>query len=430
MKTGRNDQCPCGSGKKYKKCCSGKNCQTGEKLTISTDELLKIIHFGLENLATLAPKLKSIRVKNVSLSSVNTILCEFYSNFTRALEVKQEIGPLIGFLSGLLKDDIYKDIKINYFAVKAYSDNDTELLFAISTRAAATAAGEGNSIEWLKNTYFQENTPDYRLSRAKTFVSDIENSLRKVIKDIYKEKYGNNWWDLRIEKTIDKSVKSTFTNQFGETTTEGDALINYTFTLDLKKIVSADWGAFKHLFNKKTEFESKMVRLNEIRREEAHNREITEHHLKDLEGIYDFLLSEIVLLYPSIDLSYLVEHWRSKIKLILVYENHIDPIYSAEEFERSSDEEKRRLMIADSTSQINFVDKLVSDLHSISPPISKKRKHLELSEILVQYGELQRQKRECVQNMDNDRVPEILSAIQTQIQLMNCFVNDFLLSES
>ena len=25
MKIGRNDPCPCGSGKKYKKCCIGKN---------------------------------------------------------------------------------------------------------------------------------------------------------------------------------------------------------------------------------------------------------------------------------------------------------------------------------------------------------------------------------------------------------------------
>jgi len=25
VKVGRNDPCPCGSGKKYKKCCLGKN---------------------------------------------------------------------------------------------------------------------------------------------------------------------------------------------------------------------------------------------------------------------------------------------------------------------------------------------------------------------------------------------------------------------
>jgi len=30
-KIGRNDPCPCGSGKKYKDCCMGKNDQPDEK---------------------------------------------------------------------------------------------------------------------------------------------------------------------------------------------------------------------------------------------------------------------------------------------------------------------------------------------------------------------------------------------------------------
>lgn len=30
-KIGRNDPCPCGSGKKYKNCCLGKEAQEGEK---------------------------------------------------------------------------------------------------------------------------------------------------------------------------------------------------------------------------------------------------------------------------------------------------------------------------------------------------------------------------------------------------------------
>ena len=32
MKVGRNDPCPCGSGKKYKKCCLGKNVVSSETL--------------------------------------------------------------------------------------------------------------------------------------------------------------------------------------------------------------------------------------------------------------------------------------------------------------------------------------------------------------------------------------------------------------
>ena len=37
MKIGRNDPCPCGSGKKYKKCCLSKNsCMLNEKSFLST----------------------------------------------------------------------------------------------------------------------------------------------------------------------------------------------------------------------------------------------------------------------------------------------------------------------------------------------------------------------------------------------------------
>ena len=33
-KTGRNDQCPCGSGRKYKKCCESKEQSGGARSTL------------------------------------------------------------------------------------------------------------------------------------------------------------------------------------------------------------------------------------------------------------------------------------------------------------------------------------------------------------------------------------------------------------
>lgn len=38
MKTGRNDFCPCGSGKKYKKCCLNKPEEVLEKPAASPEE--------------------------------------------------------------------------------------------------------------------------------------------------------------------------------------------------------------------------------------------------------------------------------------------------------------------------------------------------------------------------------------------------------
>ena len=38
MKTGRNEPCPCGSGKKYKKCCMLKNVTSPDELDYRTSE--------------------------------------------------------------------------------------------------------------------------------------------------------------------------------------------------------------------------------------------------------------------------------------------------------------------------------------------------------------------------------------------------------
>ena len=39
MKIGRNEPCPCGSGKKYKKCCLNKPAQTGTLVYTELDQL-------------------------------------------------------------------------------------------------------------------------------------------------------------------------------------------------------------------------------------------------------------------------------------------------------------------------------------------------------------------------------------------------------
>ncbi len=42
-KVGRNDPCPCGSGKKYKKCCEHRNALEGRVFTPKSEEKTSII---------------------------------------------------------------------------------------------------------------------------------------------------------------------------------------------------------------------------------------------------------------------------------------------------------------------------------------------------------------------------------------------------
>lgn len=403
---------------------------TKEKIQISIPNLISFLKIGLENIDALTENQKKVKVKDIYFVSLTTLVCEYYSEYEKSLDVKQQVATITGFLSGFFKDDLYDGIKVNYFGVKAFTEKGIELLYSISTRGAAKACAKGDSIEWLKNTYFQENTSDFRLSRAKTFISDIENAIRQVINDIYSAKFGDDWWNFAINETISRTIKSTYSNQFGESSDDGSILVKYSFTLDLKKIISSDWGSFKDLFIKKDKFEDTMVRLNVIRREEAHNRDITEEHIKDLEEIYEILLSEISKRYASIELTYMIEHWKSKIKSIFVYENHIETTYTTEQFEESTLEQKRQLIIQDCNSQIDFITSIISGLETIPVPISKKETHEELKEILLKYQNLQNERLNCCLTNQFEEVPQLVTSIKLHREMMDVFLNDFLLSES
>jgi len=429
MKIERNAPCPCGSGRKYKKCCGNKESPTDTAINMSNDSLLSVMKFGLENGDVFADGAKKVNVKAVSImNGEDSILVEFYAQHSKALDIKWEIAYIMSFLSSFLKGEPYNDFNINMFGVKAYNQNDVEIMYAVNTKAGATAITNGNSIEWFKTTLFQENTADYRLARAKTMISDIENALRKVIKDLYENKFGIDWWDAIIEPKVSSMIKGIYKNQFGSEISEGNILINYTFTLDLKKIVSADWGTFRHLFDTKMVFEQVMVDLNVIRREEAHNRDITEAHLTDLEQIYYALLGEIANLYPDVTVNYMVENWRSKIKSAM--SNPVGCVYTMDEFNKKDLEGRRQLIINDCNAQILYLGNLVGKLKSLSPPVSKRKKHEEMISLLNGMLSLHEQKLQRTQDLQFDDVQEIINAIQQQMIKMDTFSQEFLLQES
>ncbi|WP_407307269.1 YecA family protein [Acinetobacter sp.] len=428
MNIGRNDTCYCGSGLKFKKCCISKLEPEKISIQMTIPSLMGVVKFALENLGILSDGVKSVKVKEIRLmNGGDTILCEFYSDHTKSLDIKMEMAGIMGCLSGLFKGDPYECVTISYFSAAAFNDQDEEMLNVVSSRVAASSIST-NSIEWLRTSMFTENTPDYRVSRAKTIISDIENAVRQTIKDIYKTKLGANWWHLAIDSKIATSIERTYSNQFGASIIDGDILIDYSYTLDIKKIISADWGSFKHLFAKKNEFEDIMIELNTIRREEAHNRQISRPQLDDLERIFDFLLSEICQLYPSVLPVFMIENWRSKIQdaMHVAYK----PVYAFEEFNRLDDDGKRQLMIKDCNCQIEYIEGLLLKLNSFKPPISKKNKHEQLVLQLTKYGDLQERKLVIVTENKECEVAGFQIELEAHKQRMDAFSKKFLLEES
>lgn len=385
MKIGRNDICPCGSGLKYKKCCM-KNDSTSAipKNDCSVDEIISFLEIGLKNINTVNSKVSNISVKQIKILNGKTLECQFYAETENSIDVKAEISSVMGALHGFFKDDSFKNIRLDYYAVRAYNNSDIEIMYAISSKESAALIGNGKAIDWMKSTIFQENTKDYRLAIAKRQISDIENALRKVIVNRLSSRHGSDWFRLSLGKKLFENIKGTYENQFGEKIEDGNVLIEHTFVLQLKKIICTNWKDFSDLFANKIEFENLIGELNEIRREEAHNRDVSVIHLDRLKTIYEFMLLGITEKYPEIIPTYLIDNWKIQLKEIMLPKPDLP--YSDSEV---LNETNQQLKLIKSVTNLQGLIKHIKDkedkIKSVVVPVQRKKTHDELLTILLNY---------------------------------------------
>ncbi|MEX2410544.1 MAG: Swt1 family HEPN domain-containing protein, partial [Candidatus Paceibacterota bacterium] len=345
-----------------------------------------------------------------------------------SIDIKGDMASLMVFLSGFLKGDFFKNAQFNYFAVAAFNRQDELLLHAISSRETADLIGKGDSINWLKSTLFQENTDDYRLGVGKRYIFEIENSLRYIVKNVLSRKFGNKWWDECVPKKISESAKEVYLNKFGEKISIGNILIDYTYLLQLKKVIIHNWKNFEHFFDSKQKFEDTIIKLNVIRREEAHNRLITKEHLNKLKNIYDRLLSKIAPIYPDLYPAILVDNWLLKIKEIMLKSYH--PIYKDSDFIDETDLTVKLVKSIVSTSHlITYLENTIEKLNSIVIPIQKRIVHEELVDTFKNYKLLQERKLELINNGETYKIEMILIEISDYETKMSDFAKRFLLSE-
>lgn len=429
---GRNELCYCGSGLKYKKCCLTKD-KTDSKNVIKPQmtltSILDFLKFGLQNLDILTEDTRKVKIKEIKVQNNNTVECQIYPFHSNSIDIKLEIGTVMGFLYGFFKDNSFQDIiEVDYFAVRAFDEKQKEILFAISSIETAGLMSKGNSIDWLKSTMFQENTTDYRLGIAKKQISEIENALRQVIVDILSNKHKNKWWDNSVGVKLSNSVKSEYANQFGEKIDDGEILIKYTYLIQIKKIICTNWKDFKHLFESKIDFENNLDELNKIRREEAHNREITEKHIEKLKSIYNSMLPKISSLYPKIIPEFLIDNWKMNIKKIM--NNGYKPLYEGSEVIDEADQQKKLIKsTVNILHLIAYVKKIEEQLNSILVPVQKKEIHKELVETFTNYRLLQEKLIELAKKGLIGELEKTLKEIENYKKEMNSFTIKFLLSE-
>lgn len=397
---------------------------------IKLKDILGIIKFGLENLDTLNGGNKKVRVIDISIINEDTLCCSFHPYSANSLEIKMEIASIMGFFNGFFRNDGFDGISYRYYAVKAFDSKNIELIYAISSKATAELIGTGNSIDWLKSTLFQENTEDYRLAQSKRIIAEIENCLRELVKTKLKENFGENWWDTSLNNKLGKAVKDTYLEQFGVKCNDGNILISYTYTLQLKKIISTHFMIFKFYFESLGDFDNQMEALNKIRREEAHNRNITENHLAELKDLHERLLSKALVELTEFQSVYLSENWKLKIQKIMI-ERQFKPIYQGQGvLEEKNSAFKLQKSKKNTEHLISYLDETLIKLRSISTPIHKKATQKDLINVLEKFKELQIELLNGHRTLDKNEIIKTLTKIEDHKIVMDKFLADFLIVES
>jgi len=370
-KIGRNNPCPCGSGEKYKKCCLSHSRENEMPTNNSIEQILEFVKVGLSNepYDELNPE-KKVRVKAIKLLNNNNVVCEFFPYAQDSIGIKTEMGFIISFLEAFFRGDTFL-FEITHFGAKAYDGNNQELLSALSSKKTAGAMGEGQAIEWLNNTIFIENSSDYRLHHAKRKISEIEQGLRKLVCIILQCK-GPNWWQNSVKRKIRDSAAYCYENQNDINSQDGEELIEYTFLRELKTIVIDNWNEFLNIIGEKTLFEEYLESLNVIRRNEAHNREVSSSDIEQLERIYKYFMEIISKHYPEASPNYLIENWRIQLRDIV--NHHSDTVKNIEI------QKGEKLSII--TPKINKITSTIQDteskLDSVLIPPGKNEFHIEL----------------------------------------------------
>ncbi len=397
---------------------------------ITLESLISFIKFGLENLHILEPKCEQIVVKDIIIVNDDCLSCSFYPTSQNSIDIKLEIVIIMGFFNGFFRDKTYENIKFNYYLVKAFDKNGEEILNALSTKSTAELIGTGNSIEWMKLTLFQENTNDYRLVQAKQIISEIENSIREIIKTELKKKFGENWWDESLNNKLGKGVKDTYESQFGEKIADGDILILYTYTLQLKTIISTHFNIFKSFFLNLSDFEKLMERLNKIRREEAHNRSISTSDLDNLKELHEKLISKIQIKLPYLQSVYLTTNWRLKIRQIMLERQYM-AIHDEESILKDQSLFTKLIKIKENNIHlITYLNETITKLKSVSTPVHKREVQKDLVNCLEKFKVLHELLLDQTDTLDNDRISEIIKKLDELKMEMDEFSKSFLINEN
>ena len=392
-----------------------------EKITI--DQSIKFLEFGFSNYSKLSRSKSEFLINKIYLSQQNALVVEYITNRVESMDIKIELGEIISFIGSFYLTETSEgpvyEIPL-FFSAMALNKNKQKLIYAVSSHDAARNIMKGNSIEWLKNTIFEEQTNDFLLTQAKLKISKIENALRKIIYG--KLEKQNNWYQ-NIDEKIYKDAFKAYKKATSNNDKANSEILNYTYLPQLKAIIEDKWSLFESIFENKNKFNQAMNNLNKIRRDESHNREITENTLKKLNEIYDFLMSCIAKDNPEIIPQYIIENWRKSLHKI------VDKLQSS----IPNIDEKDRYNIHKTMSAMkkynNAISIAVQDLEELICPLDKKKLHAKLLNIMKDLDLILRNMIKYGENNNINKLESEFVKYTIKLKELNKFQETYLLSE-
>lgn len=343
------------------------------------EDTLDFLKLGLVSYHPNQNSLQSYKINSVDYINHNTIVITYTTRKLDRLDIRTEMAELISFTASfyLVPDDKIKLEKPKNISIKAQNVNMDQLMYVISSMETAEYITKGRPIEWIKNSIFEDTTDEFLLQNAKRLISKIENALRELIYyDLYNISQGD--WILKIETNIYKSALKQYeknTDIAGQDVKNKD-ILSYTYLPNLKKIIEDNWICFSKYFTSLVEFTTNMTELNQIRRDESHNRKISKKQSESLQKLYDFFLMNISKTLPNLVPDYIIENWHNQLKLIV--DNLIESIPNLND----SDRRNFPIVIIAFIKYQKSVELACSKISKVLVPANKQHLHSQLSSLL------------------------------------------------
>lgn len=155
LSIGRNDPCPCGSGKKYKKCCLPRNEQRDLSESVQQDDKSLLLSYIAQEFQWVH-YLYEIVAKNI----VNSMYPQYEPDMIAAAihlwnRYANEVQPIIRKVGAI-------EASIEYCVAKGFdlpvTQSELAAKYGVSTATISKRVQEIMSEEWLFDSFIQENS--------------------------------------------------------------------------------------------------------------------------------------------------------------------------------------------------------------------------------------------------------------------------------